>query len=113
MSGITAHILDTSIGKPAAGVMVCLEAAAADGGFSRISEQRTDTDGRVSDLLGDTHLEAQTYRLMFLTGAYFAAQGRPSFYPHVEVQFNVLDPAQHYHIPLLLNPYGYSTYRGS
>ena len=114
MSPITTHILDTSLGRPASGVEV--ELARADGAdFTPLQRAATDTDGRIKDLLPPGALVAGSYRLRFFTRAYFAQRGQASFYPHVDVVFTI-EPAEvhaHYHVPLLLNPYGYSTYRGS
>jgi len=112
MSGISTHILDLSTGMPAASVSVRLEVAQGDG-FSLLSELRTSDDGRVGDLLSGAALRAATYRLTFMIGPYFVARGLPAFYPQAQVLFVVSDPARHHHIPLLLSPYGYSTYRGS
>ena len=79
-----------------------------------IGQGMTDTDGRLGDLLPkDATLEAATYRLTFDTGAYFSRQNIESFYPEVTIVFTVRNAGEHYHVPLLLNPYGYSTYRGS
>jgi 5-hydroxyisourate hydrolase len=109
MSAITTHVLDTSRGRPAAGVPVRLEHA---GGV--LGSGATDADGRLRDLLPpDAPLAAGVYRLVFDTGVYFRAQGTEGFYPHVAIDFEVRDGAQHYHVPLLLNPFGFSTYRGS
>lgn len=107
-SPITTHILDTSLGRPAAGVEV--ELFRGDG---RIGRGRTDDDGRIADLMAPGTLEPGVYRLVFATGAYFASQEREGFYPQVEIAFTVRAATEHYHVPLLLNPYGYSTYRGS
>jgi 5-hydroxyisourate hydrolase len=113
MSKLTTHVLDTSRGRPAEGVPVRLEIA-LDGMFHELSARVTDADGRVKDLLpADTPLEAATYRLTFDTGAYFTARGTTSFYPSVSILFQVRETEQHHHVPLLLNPFGYSTYRGS
>lgn len=112
MSGLSTHVLDLSTGKPAAGVTVRLERAQGDG-YARITEHLTNDDGRVPDLLGGEALSATTYRLTFLIGAYFSARGLPVFYPEAQVLFVVGDAARHHHIPLLLSPFGYSTYRGS
>ena len=113
MSAITTHVLDTSLGKPAAGVAVKLEMQGA-GGWQTIASATTNAEGRAEELLprGAT-LTAGTYRLWFDTAEYFRARGVESFYPHVEIVFTVQDAAQHYHVPLLLAPYSYSTYRGS
>jgi 5-hydroxyisourate hydrolase len=103
MASLSTHILDTSRGRPAAGVAVALQKA--DG--SPIAEADTDDDGRVAALGAD--LDPGTYVLRFATGAYL---GEAAFYPEVTVTFTV-GADEHYHVPLLLNPYGYSTYRGS
>jgi 5-hydroxyisourate hydrolase len=114
MSGITTHVLDTSAGRPAAGVAVKLEVRMADRGWVTLADRTTDADGRARDLVPDgSRLDAGTYRLTFGTGAYFAARGQAAFFPEASVVFEVRDPAQHHHVPLLLSPFGYSTYRGS
>ena len=114
MSSITTHILDTSLGKPAANVGVTLEQVDAYGATQVLGQSRTDGDGRVRDLLADgSALEAGRYRLTFDVGAYFTATRRETFYPDVVITFEVRDAAQHYHVPLLVSPFGYSTYRGS
>lgn len=105
MSGITTHVLDTSRGRPAAGVPVALERA-VDSGWQPIGRSTTDADGRARDLLSSAP-EAGSYRLTFDTGAY------SHFYPEVTVTFVVEGGEEHYHVPLLLSPFGYSTYRGS
>jgi len=113
MSAITTHVLDTARGKPAAEVPVTL--ARLDEANNPIATYSgvTDSDGRVADLLGRDALVAGEYRISFDTGAYAASNGEKSFYPHVEITFTIESPQQHYHVPLLLSPYGYSTYRGS
>ena len=111
MSGITTHVLDTARGRPAEGVPVRLERAAEEG-WVEVAEGETDADGRVSDL-HPRPPEVAPYRLTFDTGAYFSAAGVRGFYPEVSVHFVVDRPDEHYHVPLLLNPFGYSTYRGS
>ena len=114
MSGITTHVLDTAAGRPARGVAVRLEVRLDAKGWVTLAERTTDGDGRVKDLLADgAKLDAGTYRLTFGTGAYFTAQGQSTFFPEASVVFEVRDPAQHHHVPLLLSPFGYSTYRGS
>jgi 5-hydroxyisourate hydrolase len=113
MSAITTHILDTSRGRPAGGVRVVLEVR-ADEGWRLLGQGRTDADGRLKNLLpADFALQAGVYRLTFLTSDYFAAEGSESFYPEVALSFIVNDAAAHYHVPLLVSPFGYSTYRGS
>ncbi len=108
MSGVTTHVLDAVRGRPAAGVPVRLHAG--DGAV--LGCDTTDQDGRVGGLGGDA-VESGTYRLVFDTAAYFAAGGWESFYPEVVITFAVTDPRQHHHVPLLLSPFAYSTYRGS
>lgn len=109
-SPITTHVLDTAAGRPAAGVAVTLEISGEDG-WRRLAAGTTDDDGRIADLLPVDHrLSPGTYRLTFDVGGYLAGAG---FYPEVPVIFRVVDPDQHYHVPLLLSPFGYSTYRGS
>ncbi len=110
MSGITTHVLDTSRGRPAAGVPITLERRAADGVWSLIGEGRTDDDGRLRTLMGDAPFTPGLYRLTFDTDTYL---GGGAFFPNVTIVFEVKDAAQHYHVPLLLSPFGYSTYRGS
>jgi 5-hydroxyisourate hydrolase len=112
MSAITSHVLDTSLGKPAVAVSVSL-AVLEDGAFVELGRGVTDEDGRVKQLLGSSSLGVGLYRLRFETGAHYRANGRESFYERIEIQFNVSDPSQHHHVPLLLSPFGYSTYRGS
>ena len=113
MNGITSHVLDVALGRPAAGVRVQLEVAEGSA-WRRLAEAVTDSNGRVADLLGgSTPTESRTYRLTFDTGAYFAATNRSCFYPRVEIIFQVSAPGEHHHVPLLMAPYGYSTYRGS
>jgi 5-hydroxyisourate hydrolase len=113
MSGITTHVLDTSRGRPAGGVPVTLEVETV-GGWKTLGEGITNADGRIADLLdGDATIDAGIYRLTFDTATYFADNKIQSFYPQVSVVFKIEDPNQHYHVPLLLSPFGYSTYRGS
>ncbi len=113
MSAITTHILDVSIGNPARGVPVTLERQTTTG-WEIVGRGATDEDGRLRDLLDSgTVLQTGNYRLTFDTGNYFLQQKTESFYPQVTVAFAVRDAAQHYHVPLLLSPFGYSTYRGS
>ncbi|WP_104082230.1 hydroxyisourate hydrolase [Cryobacterium sp. Y11] len=108
MSQISTHILDGALGCPAADVLVALQ---SDAGVE-IASGTTDADGRVADL-GPEHLEAGTYRLSFATGEYFGRTRRQTFYPVVSIAFSVADAEQHYHVPLLISPFAYSTYKGS
>ena len=113
MSAITTHVLDTARGLPAAGVRVRLERlSGAPGGWEEVGAARTDADGRAG-ALAPPAVAAGRYRLTFDTGGYFEENVQPSFFPEVAVQFVVDGSAGHWHVPLLLNPYGYSTYRGS
>ena len=111
-SPITTHVLDTSRGTPAAGITVIL-ARYSEQGIVDIARRVTNQDGRVSDLLEPSDFNAGEYHLTFEVGQYFAAQQLESFYPRATIEFKVADPTSHYHVPLLLSPYGYSTYRGS
>lgn len=112
MSQITTHVLDTSLGKPGEGIRIQLQEK-GDEGWTTIAEGVTNDDGRISNLLDDQHnLVPSTYRMQFDTGAYFSKSGRHAFYPIVQIYFQTTDDT-HYHVPLLLNPFGYSTYRGS
>lgn len=112
MSQITTHILDTSLGKPAEGVSVVLEQR-TEGTWNNIGQGVTDGDGRVGTLLSeDVILDPGVFRLIFNTGDYFNTQSKQCFYPRVVIVFETKD-SSHYHVPLLLNPYGYSTYRGA
>jgi 5-hydroxyisourate hydrolase len=112
MTGISTHVLDTARGEPARGVRVVLERASADGIWSPAGGGITDSNGRVATLLDAAEaLQEGAYRLTFHVGDYF--EGQEFFYPEVTVQFLVRDPAAHYHVPLLLSPYAYTTYRGS
>jgi 5-hydroxyisourate hydrolase len=112
MSQITTHVLDTSLGRPAAGVPVTLERQVG-AGWKEISRGATDADGRLRHLLEPGTLAETVYRLTFETGAYFQSRKIRGLYPQITIAFQVTDKDEHYHIPLLLSPYGYSTYRGS
>lgn len=114
MSGITTHVLDLALGAPARGVTVKLELHTKDKGWVTLADRKTDEDGRVRDLLATgARLDAGRYRLTFATGDYFRGRNQDCFHPEAAITFDVNDVAQHYHVPLLLSPYGYSTYRGS
>jgi 5-hydroxyisourate hydrolase len=106
---LSTHVLDAMTGRPAAGLAVRLDEQ-VDGQWRPAAEGRTDADGRIS-ALGDPG--TGTHRLRFDTGGYFAAAGIDSFYPEVTVTFTVTDAASHHHVPLLLSPFAFSTYRGS
>jgi 5-hydroxyisourate hydrolase len=110
---ISTHVLDTSIGRPAAAVAVQLQRQSG-GTWTEVSRAVTDHDGRVSALLpAAASSDAGGYRLTFDVGEYFRGRGVESFYASVSIDFLVGDTNAHYHVPLLLSPYGYSTYRGS
>ncbi|AEU35070.1 hydroxyisourate hydrolase [Granulicella mallensis] len=110
--GLSTHILDTSIGCPAANISLALSKF-DDGTWREIGRDQTDADGRCKTLLGEVPLEAATYKINFATAEYYSAQKLTGLYPWIEITFAVADPAQHYHIPLLLTANGYTTYRGS
>ena len=113
MSQITTHILDTTRGLPAANVPITLFLQ-VNGEWQEISTGLTNTDGRIGDLLkSDLVLDAGIYRMHFDTKSYFNANNEQGFYPFVDIVFEIDDSGSHYHIPLLLTAYGYSTYRGS
>jgi 5-hydroxyisourate hydrolase len=114
--GLSTHILDTNLGRPAANVSIRLSEFrdnAAGGTWHEIGSAYTDTDGRCRTLLGDHPLTTTDYKLHFNVGAYFHDLHLPSLYPYVEIVFRIADLSQHYHIPLLLTANGYTTYRGS
>ncbi len=111
--GISTHVLDTAIGRPAAGVAITLDRL-DDGAWTRVASGSTNDDGRIDGgLVGDQDLRAAAYRISFASGAYFEARGERSFYPEVSYDFVVHDASQHYHVPLLVSPWSFSTYRGS
>jgi 5-hydroxyisourate hydrolase len=107
MAGITTHVLDTAQGKPAAAVAIALEVQEGSK-WIKVAEGTTDSDGRLRTLTEGHIVRKGTYRLTFQTGAY-----NHGFFPEVTIVFGIDDPNAHYHVPLLLSPYGYSTYRGS
>jgi 5-hydroxyisourate hydrolase len=106
---LSTHVLDATTGTPAAGIAVTLERRTATQ-WTPVAEGRTDADGRIRQL-GDPG--AGVHRITFDTGGYFADRGVATFYPEVIVAFDITDAAAHYHVPLLLSPYAFSTYRGS
>jgi 5-hydroxyisourate hydrolase len=110
---VTSHILDVSLGRPAQGVPVKLMKRSSQGSFEAVGEGVTNSDGRVSGLVEAGAFHPGIYSIFFDTGAYFAARGGESFYPEVTIVFEVKATTEHYHVPLLLSPFGYSTYRGS
>jgi|SRR5215469_14444593 len=111
--GISTHILDTALGRPAAGVTVILERDEG-GSWIRLSCATTDQDGRCKHLLPESQpLQTGVYRIRFATAAYFASRKLETLYPCIDVVFEVAKPQEHYHVPLLLTANGYTTYRGS
>jgi 5-hydroxyisourate hydrolase len=111
-SPITTHILDVSAGKPAANVICKLERQNSSSEWEKIAEGMTNQEGRIENLVSGS-ISKGIYRLEFLTKVYFDQKKINSFYPSITIQFEVTVPEEHYHVPLLLSPYGYSTYRGS
>jgi 5-hydroxyisourate hydrolase len=113
-SPITTHVLDTSRGKPASHIQVLLDAQAEDHTWTQLSSAKTNSDGRIDYFTGlATPMHAGIYRLTFMIEPYFKTLNIETFYPHVTVTFQIRTPENHYHVPLLLNPFGYSTYRGT
>lgn len=113
MTQITSHILDTTLGLPAQKVFVTLMQQ-NDDDWLMLGSAVTNKDGRVPDFTGsDDALPEGAYKLTFYLAEYHAALSQKSFYPQVDVIFEIEGNGQHYHVPLLMNPYGYSTYRGS
>lgn len=111
MSTITTHVLDTHVGRPAGGMRIALSRAGEGGEAELLATVMTDENGR-ADVLGGSAADAGMYTLRFGTGEHYAARGVETFYPYVEVAFRI-EGDEHYHVPLLLSPFGYSTYRGS
>ncbi|MDP2505893.1 MULTISPECIES: hydroxyisourate hydrolase [unclassified Oceanobacter] len=110
---ITTHVLDTALGKPGIAIPVTLSRQEQDS-WTPVSAGQTNDDGRIPGWLDDKPaLVAGVYRIRFELDDYFARQSQSAFYPFAEIVFRVEDPAQHFHIPLLLSPFSYSTYRGS
>lgn len=114
MSTISTHVLDTALGRPAAGIHVTLDRLGEGDLVTRLGSGHTDGDGRLRDFVAPgVTLGAGIFRLRFDVGEYFTRTARQSFYPEVVVIFTVGAGDEHYHVPVLLSPYGYSTYRGS
>ena len=114
MSGITTHVLDLKSGLPARAVAVKLEIHRSERGWTALGDRVTDDDGRVRDFISQgARVDPGLYRLTFRTGEYFRAQGTPAFHPEVAVSFEITDPTRSHHVPLLISPFGYTTYRGS
>jgi 5-hydroxyisourate hydrolase len=118
MAGLTTHVLDTTRGRPASGVAVELHALAADGARTLVASVRTNADGRTdAPLIAAAQARAGVFELSFHVGAYFRAAGvalaDPPFLDVVPIRFAIADPKAHYHVPLVVTPWSYSTYRGS
>jgi 5-hydroxyisourate hydrolase len=111
-SPLTTHVLDTARGLPAQGLALALERL-VDGVWEHVANGLTDDDGRCRDLLAAGGLHAGVWRLTFETGAWYADRDEACFYPVAQITFNVTDTGRHHHVPLLLAPFGFSTYRGS
>jgi len=113
-SPITTHILDIAAGKPAQGVTATLERESSPDQWEHLGTSQTNADGRIEDFLAATaKIESGVYRIKFVTQEYLNEKHGRGFYPLVSITFNVENPAEHYHVPLLLSPHGFSTYRGS
>lgn len=112
MNQITTHVLDTSKGLPAEGITISLQKHIGVDKWEEVCTGITNNDGRIPDFMGEIEIEPGIYRMYFDTHPYFKNQNIKAFYPFVHVIFEIFDK-EHYHVPLLLNPFGYSTYRGS
>lgn len=110
MSPVTTHVLDTAKGCPAAGIEVILERQLAKNEWEQLATGVTNGDGRITDLITAEQFSKGIYRIGFDTGSYLQGEG---FFPYAQIIFQIDDETSHYHVPLLLSPYGYSTYRGS
>ena len=108
--GISTHVLDTALGRPAEGIPATLDCRSEVGEWSLVGRGTTNSDGRIADLLSSSDLKPAHYRVTFALESYLGADG---FFPQATIHFRVRDVEQHYHVPLLLSPFGYSTYRGS
>ncbi len=109
---LSTHVLDTATGRPVVGIGVRCERRLGEG-WETLSSHSTDGDGRVGDLVARADLEVGDHRLVFAVGEWAATRGTTTFYPEVAIAFTITEPDEHHHVPLLLSPYGYSTYRGS
>jgi len=114
MSTVSTHVLNTATGRPGAAIKLVFEAIGPDGIRTEINRAITNADGRVAKVgPADGAIKAGTYRLTFMTGEYFTAAGSRCFYPKVEIEFEIGAADEHFHVPLLISPFGFSTYRGS
>jgi 5-hydroxyisourate hydrolase len=113
-SPVTTHVLDTSRGKPAAGIQVTLEVQSADQNWKSVGTAKTDPSGRIENFLESlARAKPGVYRMVFETELYFQNLKMETFYPTISIVFQIRNAEEHYHVPLLLSPYGYSTYRGT
>ncbi|XP_038056511.1 5-hydroxyisourate hydrolase-like isoform X2 [Patiria miniata] len=113
-SPLTTHVLDTALGRPAQNLNIDVFFQRSDSQeFDIIAKGKTNNDGRAPGLLTQAQFVSGVYKIKFDTGNYFKSINTRGFYPYVEIVFEIVDPSQHYHVPLLLSPYSYSTYRGS
>lgn len=113
MSTLSTHVLDIAAGRPAEGIAVALEQKDGEA-WRALASGVTNADGRIKDFLPQGHaLDPAIYRITFQTGPYYAAKGQRCFYPYATIAFEIFARGEHYHVPLLLSPYGLSTYRGS
>lgn len=113
MSPITTHVLDTHTGKPASGMPISIHKRQDDGTYQILASGVTNQDGRIRNLLAEGSLEPGVYKMHFDTQTYFRSLNTKGFYPEAVICFEISSIDEHYHIPLLLSPFGYSTYRGS
>ncbi|OFY67743.1 MAG: hydroxyisourate hydrolase [Bacteroidetes bacterium RIFCSPLOWO2_02_FULL_36_8] len=114
MAEISTHILDTSLGKPAEGIIVILEHQLPDSTWQSVGKSITDQDGRIKGLMNqEQNLKGGDFRLTFFVHSYFKSKGLKCFFPEIHLHFNLDKMDENYHIPLLISPYGYYTYRGS
>ncbi|KAK8389076.1 hypothetical protein O3P69_020806 [Scylla paramamosain] len=109
---LTSHVLDTATGRPAANMRIVLHKLEGDA-WQEITTKTTNCDGRAGYFVPKEAFTQGTYKILFDTGAYFKQLAVKGFYPYVEIVFVIENPEEHYHVPLLISPYGYSTYRGS
>ena len=116
LNPLSVHVLDLQTGQPSPGIAVSLERRLPSGAWQALGNAITDAQGRVRELVPPQALaqwSAGDYRVVFRTGEFYARQQQPSFFPEIPVVFRVDNPQQHYHVPLLLSPFGFSTYRGN
>ncbi len=112
--GVSVHVLDTQSGTPGVGIKVHFDKKNTDGKWMKLTQQTTNSNGRIDSLLSPTSkLESGVYQVVFETTNFFAKKHQDTFFTDIPVEFKVTNPDQHYHIPLLLSPFGYSTYRGN